>query len=51
MNEKDEQFFKEHWEEWVERHPPPDSWTATKKQWAWCKMFYEGFWGRILFWL
>jgi len=51
LNEKDTQFFEEHWEEWVKRNPPPDNWEETKKQWAALEMPCRGFFGRCLFWL
>jgi len=54
MTEKDEQFFEEHWEEWVRRNPPPEfvgEWKSAKRAWARLEMPCRGFIGRFLFWL
>lgn len=52
MNKRDRKFFDEHWEEWIERNPPPDYWIITEnsvKQWAELEMPCRGFLGRSLF--
>lgn len=51
MNKRDQQFFDEHYKEWIKRNPPPDSWfcDGTEKQWAEFEMPCLGFFGRILF--
>lgn len=52
MNKKDQKFFDEHWEEWVDRNPPPFYWMIygnSVKHWAELEMQCRGFLGRLFF--
>ena len=52
MNKKDQQFFDEHWKEWIERNPPSDYWIITKnspEEWAKLEMTCRGFLGKVFF--
>ena len=50
MSSKDEKFFDENWQQWVDKNPPPEKWIGTKKEWAEFEMPCIGFLGRALFW-
>jgi len=52
MNKRDQKFFDEHWEDWINRNPPPPNYIITKyssKKWAEWEMPCRGILGRFLF--
>lgn len=49
ISDEDKEFFETHWQQWVERNPPPAKWTGTLREWAEFEMPCIGWWGRLFY--